>query len=69
LSDVFHMAYVAVDEMGTEAAAATGAVMMPTAIAMPQAVFKADHPFFFVILDRSTGAVLFMGRVWDPAGN
>ena len=67
LSNVLHKAYVAVDEEGTEAAAATGAVMMPTAIRMPQAVFVADHPFLFVIRDQTTGADLFLGRVHDPA--
>ena len=66
LSDVVHKAYISVDEKGTEAAAATGAVMMPTAIPMPRAVFIADHPFLFVIRDRSSGAVLFAGRVYDP---
>jgi serpin B len=66
LSDVVHKAYVAVDEKGTEAAAATGAVMMPTAIPVLGKEFVADHPFLFVIRSRATGEVLFMGRIWDP---
>jgi serpin B len=66
LSDVVHKAYVSVDEKGTEAAAATGAVMMPTAIRRPQDVFIANHPFLFIIRDRSHGTVLFAGRVSDP---
>ena len=66
LSDVRHKAFVAVDEAGTTAAAATGGVMMPTAVPMPNLVFNADHPFMFVIVDHRSGAALFVGRVWDP---
>jgi serpin B len=66
LADVQHKAYVSVDEKGTEAAAATGAVLMPTAIPMPRLTFTVDHPFLFVIRDHRSGAVLFVGRVWDP---
>jgi serpin B len=66
LSNVVHKAYVSVDEKGTEAAAATGAVMMPTAMPVLGTEFVADHPFMFLIRSRVTGAVLFVGRVWDP---
>jgi serpin B len=66
LSDVRHKAFVAVDEEGTTAAAATGGVMRPTAVPMPTLEFNADHPFMFVILDHRSGAVLFVGRVCDP---
>jgi serpin B len=66
LSDVKHKAYVAVEEEGTTAAAATGGVMMPTAIAVPQSMFTADHPFLFVIVDHRSGTMLFMGKVEDP---
>jgi serpin B len=67
LSQVFHKAFVKVDEKGTEAAAATAAVM-ERAAAMPErlAEFKADHPFLFFIRDNASGMVLFMGRVADP---
>ncbi|MGD0462890.1 MAG: serpin family protein [Tepidisphaeraceae bacterium] len=68
LSEVVHKAYVAVDEQGTEAAAATGIVMAPTAVMMPRMTFTADHPFLFIIRDRSSGAMLFLGRVDDPTG-
>lgn len=68
IGDIFHKAFVAVDEAGTEAAAAT-AVMM-TLEAMPEVVepvpFVADHPFLFLIRHRTTGAVLFLGRVAQP---
>ena len=63
---VLHKAYVAVDEQGTEAAAAT-AVIGGQGGRGPQAVvFRADHPFLFLIQDNGTGAILFMGRVTDP---
>jgi serpin B len=58
-----------VNEEGTEAAAATVAVMRLTAIREepPVPVFRADHPFIFIIRDNNSGAVLFAGRVVDPA--
>jgi serpin B len=63
---VVHKAYVNVNEAGTEAAAATG-VFLGTLGRPPAPVpFKADHPFLFLIRDRPTGSILFMGRVVDP---
>jgi serine protease inhibitor len=72
LSAVIHKAYVEVSEQGTEAAAATGAVMTTTSAIMPrppQVVFRADHPFFFVIREGRTGSLLFSGRVVNPAAH
>ena len=70
ISAVIHKAFVDVNEEGTEAAAATAVVIAPTAAPVddPQepAVFRADHPFVFVIRDNRTGAVLFAGRVTNP---
>ncbi len=68
VSNVLHKAYVDVNEAGTEAAAATAVVMMPTAmpVATRTVEFHADHPFLFLIRDRSSGSVLFLGRVVDP---
>ncbi len=63
ISDVLHSAVVSVDEVGTEAAAAT-AVVGETDSLPPE--FRADHPFVFLIRDDLTGAILFMGRVADP---
>ncbi len=68
ISAALHKAYVSVDEQGTEAAAATGIVMMPTVALLPRNTFTADHPFLFIIRDQVTGAVLFMGRIEDPSG-
>jgi len=68
ISAAIHKAYIDVNEEGTEAAAATGIVMRPLAMARPQPpiVFRADHPFLFLIRDNRSGAILFMGRVIDP---
>jgi len=65
VDDVVHQAFVRVNESGTEAAAATGVGNKLTAIDPPLAV-KVDRPFFFVLRDIPTGAVLFVGRVMDP---
>lgn len=66
ISNVFHKAFVAVDEDGTEAAAATAVVMTSGAVpAEPKAV-DVNRPFLFMIRDAS-GAVLFLGQVVDPS--
>ena len=66
ISQVIHQAYVKVDEKGTEAAAAT-AVAVGIMAAMPRKIFRADHPFIFIIQNRETGNILFMGRIVNPA--
>ena len=68
ISAVLHKAFVDVNEEGTEAAAATGTVVALTAIQRPWPVpvFRADHPFLFLIRDRQTGSVLFLGRLSSP---
>lgn len=67
IDKVIHQAYVKVDEKGTEAAAATSVSMMEKAIS--RNFFNADHPFIFIIQEKETGNILFMGRVIDPTGN
>ena len=62
---VIHQAYVKVDEEGTEAAAAT-AVGMRLRSAGRRTTFKADHPFIFIIQEKKTGNIVFLGRVIDP---
>lgn len=66
VTEVVHQAVVEVNEEGTEAAAATGAVVGLKAV-MERPVFRADHPFIFLIQERQTGAILFLGRVVNPA--
>ena len=63
ISDVVHKAFVAVDEIGTEAAAATAVVVGATS--MPRVV-TINRPFIFFIRDAETGTILFVGRVLDP---
>jgi len=65
ISEIFHKAYLLVNEEGTEAAAATAVVMTLGGASSPG--FIADHPFIFLIRDRETGAILFMGRMMDPS--
>jgi serpin B len=70
MSAVIHKAYIDVNEEGTEAAAAT-AVVISRAMAvrsrrLQPPVFRADHPFLFLIRDNRSGCILFMGRVTDP---
>lgn len=71
ISAVIHKAFVDVNEEGTEAAVATGVVMkMKKGPARPRSeetpVFRADHPFVFLIRDNRTGSIVFMGRVVNP---
>ncbi len=65
ITQVKHKAFVDVNEEGTEAAAAT-AVEIATKSIPNYPVFRADHPFFFLIRDNTTGTILFLGRVTDP---
>jgi len=65
IAEIYHKAFVAIDEQGTEAAAATAVVMTDTAVPQP-IVFSVDKPFIFLIRDDITGLILFMGRVLDP---
>ena len=71
ISAVIHKAKVKVQEKGTEAAAATGVVAVPCSVSPPgpppvPKVFRADHPFIFLIEDNGTGCILFMGRLTKP---
>jgi serpin B len=70
ISKVIHKAFVEVNEGGTEAAASTVVggwtiVSLHEESVMP-IIFNADHPFIFLIRDKETGSILFMGRVMDP---
>ena len=69
ISAVIHKAFVAVEEKGTEAAAATAVVMTLKSAPMRQeepVVFKADHPFLYLIREKTSGTILFLGRLSAP---
>jgi len=66
ISDVIHKAFVAVDERGTEAAAATAIPVAGIGLPPEPVHLTIDCPFFFVIRDVETGAILFVGRILDP---
>ena len=66
ISDVIHEAFIAVDEQGTEAAAATAVAVNVSAAAL-FVELDVDRPFLFAIRDLQTGAVLFLGRIVDPS--
>lgn len=67
ITDVVHKAFIAIDESGTEAAAATAVIIgTESAPVGPELDFIADRPFFFVIRDNDTDTILFMGRVSEP---
>jgi serpin B len=68
VSDVIHKSFIAVDEEGTEAAAATAVIIRATSgIGGPTPEFTADHPFLYWIEHSSTGEMLFLGQVTNPA--
>lgn len=69
ISAVIHKALVDVNEEGTEAAAATGVIMARSAAPIKKKkppVFRADHPFVFMVRDNRNGAIMFLGRVTNP---
>ncbi|MFO8009294.1 MAG: serpin family protein [Dehalococcoidia bacterium] len=67
ISDVFHKAFVSVDEKGTEAAAATAVIVGVESVPMTDVTLTVDRPFIFLIRDTESGSILFMGRVLNPA--
>ena len=68
ISDVIHRAFVTVDEEGTEAAAATAAiVILESGAPGPPVEVIVDRPFIFLVRDGATGTILFVGRVLDPS--
>ena len=67
ISEVIHEAYIAVDEEGTEAAAATAVVMGASLAPVVDITLTIDRPFIFALRDTETGALLFLGRVADPS--
>ena len=68
VSFVLHKAWGQVNEAGTEAAAATVIGVVGTVIGF-EPIFRADHPFLFLIRDTQTGSVLFLGRLTNPSSS
>jgi len=66
IGNVIHKAFVAVDEEGTEAAAATAVIMEGATAIMIENEFIADRPFIYFIRDAESGQILFIGRVLNP---
>ncbi|KAM4835752.1 leukocyte elastase inhibitor [Thomomys bottae] len=65
ISNIVHKSFVEVNEEGTEAAAATAGIAT-FAMLMHEEEFTADHPFIFLIQDKPTGNILFLGRYSSP---
>jgi len=63
VGDIYHKAFISVDEKGTEAAAATAVVLKWKSL---PPVFIVNRPFIFVIRDKETGVILFIGRILNP---
>ena len=66
ISAVIHKAFADVNEEGTEAAAATAVVLARPSPVVQTVMFRADHPFLFLIRDTRTGSILFLGRMVKP---
>jgi serpin B len=66
IDKVLHNAFVQVDEVGTEAAAATTVHISLTSLPPPEIEFTADHPFIFFIQHNQTGNILFLGKIMNP---
>ncbi|KAK8580953.1 hypothetical protein V6N13_144009 [Hibiscus sabdariffa] len=70
VSSIFQKSFIEVNEEGTEAAAATSAVIATRSLRFPSKIdFVADHPFLFLIRENTTGVVLFIGHVLNPLEN
>ena len=67
ISEVIHKAFVAVDEEGTEAAAATAVIVEATGAPIYDVTLTVDRPFIFILRDKPSGQILFIGRVLNPA--
>ncbi|MEC9344162.1 MAG: serpin family protein, partial [Pseudomonadota bacterium] len=66
ITQIRHKAFIEVDENGTEAAASTAVELAIRSVAPPADDFRIDRPFTYMIVDRASGAILFVGRLSDP---
>lgn len=66
ITQIRHKAFLEVEEKGTEAGAATAAEFGGRSIRPKIAEFTANRPFLYLVVEESTGAILFLGRISDP---
>jgi serine protease inhibitor len=66
ISRIMHEAVIEVDEKGTEAAAATIAEIVLTSVPSGPTTLVIDKPFYFLIREQSSGAILFLGKYSNP---
>lgn len=66
IDEVFHPAFIAADEAGTEAAAATAVVMVDEAMQLTDVTLVIDRHFIYLIRDIETNTIVFMGRAAHP---
>lgn len=66
ISNVIHQSFLKVDEEGSEAAAATGVIIVKETAVMPKRILKIDKPFLFIIMEKQTGNMLFIAKVENP---
>lgn len=72
IDDVIHKTYIKTDEKGTEATAVTAVIMLGASVhpdPTPEFTMRVDRPFLFVIHERNSGAILFLGKVLDPTAD
>lgn len=65
ISQVLHKTYIDVNEDGTEAAAVTAVIITRTS--MPMNEIRFNHPFVFLIAEKTTGSIIFIGKMMNPA--
>ena len=66
IQDVVHKAFIALDEAGTEAAAATAVIIGLKSAPLKAINMTVDSPYIFLIRDINTGTILFLGRIMNP---
>ena len=66
ITEVLHKAFVSVDEEGTEAAAATAVIIAEMAVIVDATEMRIDRPFIFMIRDKGSNSLLFLGKVMNP---
>ncbi|MEO0233859.1 MAG: serpin family protein [candidate division WOR-3 bacterium] len=66
ISNVIHQSFLKVDEEGSEAAAATGVIIVKETAVIQKRILKIDRPFLFLIVENNTKNILFIGKIGKP---